>query len=150
MSLTPAFEVGLWNAWIPTTLLFLFIMLSGLLPKDIGKRITPNKEDNKNRRVMLIVFFTMIIYSIFLPLKLGTVWFYAGLAVYVLGFIISTAALFSIAATKPGEPFTTGMDHDSEAIDLYAEAVDSYNNGGYEFEANQCEKKVNKIRKRTD
>ena len=109
MSLIPAFEVGVWNAWILTTLLFLFIMLSGLLPKDIGKRITPNKEDNKNRRVMLVVFFTMIIYSIFLPLKLGTVWFYAGLAVYVLGFIISIAALFSIAATKPGEPFTTGM-----------------------------------------
>jgi len=109
MTLIPAFEVGLWNAWILTTFLFLFIMLSGLLPKDIGKRITPNKGDNKNRRVMLVVFFTMIIYSIFLPLKLGTVWFYAGLAVYVLGFIISIAALFSISATKPGEPFTTGM-----------------------------------------
>ncbi len=109
MTLIPAFEVGLWNAWILTTFLFLFIMLSGLLPKDIGKRITPNTGDNKNRRVMLVVFFTMIIYSIFLPLKLGTVWFYAGLAVYVLGFIISIAALFSISATKPGEPFTTGM-----------------------------------------
>ena len=109
MSPIPAFEVGLWNAWILTTLLFLFIMLSGLLPKDIGKRITPNKEDNKNRRVMLVVFFTMIIYSIFLPLKLGMVWFYVGLVVYVLGFIISIAALFSIAATKPGESFTTGM-----------------------------------------
>jgi len=109
MSLIPVFEVGLWNTWILTTFLFLFIMLSGLLPKDIGKRITPDKEDNKNRKVMLIVFFIMIIYSIFLPLKLGTVWFYAGLAVYVLGFIISIAALFSIAATKPDEPFTQGM-----------------------------------------
>ena len=109
MSLTPVFEVGLWNAWIPTTLLFFFIMLSGLLPKDIGKKITPNKDEGKTRRIMLIVFFTMIIYSIFLPLKLGTVWFYVGLAVYVLGFIISIVALFSIAATKPGEPFTTGM-----------------------------------------
>ena len=109
MSLIPAFEIGVWNAWIPTTLLFLFIMLSGLLPKDIGKRITPTKEDSKTRRVMLIVFFIMIIYSIFLPLKLGTIWFYAGLAVYIIGFIISSAALFSIAVTKPGEPFTTGM-----------------------------------------
>jgi protein-S-isoprenylcysteine O-methyltransferase Ste14 len=109
MTLKPAFEVGLWNAWIPTILLFLFIMLSGLLPKDIGKRITPDNGDNKNRRVMLIVFFTMIAYSIFLPLKLGTVWFYTGLAVYILGFVISIAALFSIAATKPGKPFTTGM-----------------------------------------
>jgi len=109
MSAIPVFEIGIWNAWILTTLLFLFIMLSGLLPKDIGKRITPNKEEGKTRRIMLIVFFIMLIYSIFLPLKLGTVWFYAGLVIYVLGFIISIAALFSIAATKPGEPFTTGM-----------------------------------------
>jgi len=109
MSLIPAFEIGVWNAWIPTTLLFMFIMLSGLLPKDIGKRITPTKEEGGTRRVMLIVFFIMIIHSIFLPLRLGTTWFYAGLAVYILGFIISSAALLSIAATKPGEPFTTGM-----------------------------------------
>jgi protein-S-isoprenylcysteine O-methyltransferase Ste14 len=109
MSLIPVFDIGIWNAWIPTTLLLLFVMLSGLLPKDIGKRITPNKEEGKTRRIMLIVFFTMIIYSIFLPLKLDTVWFYTGLAVYILGFIISIAALFSIAATKPDEPFTTGM-----------------------------------------
>lgn len=109
MSLIPAFEIGVWNAWIPTTLLFMFIMLSGLLPKDIGKRLTPAKEEGRNRRVMLIVFFIMIIYSIFLPLRLGTIWFYAGLSVYILGFIISSAALLSIAATKPGEPFTTGM-----------------------------------------
>ena len=109
MSLIPIFEIGIWNAWILTTLLFLFIMLSGLLPKGIGKRITPAKEDGKTRNVMLIVFFTMMIYSVFLPLKIGTIWFYAGLAVYLIGFAISTAALFSIAATKLGEPFTTGM-----------------------------------------
>jgi protein-S-isoprenylcysteine O-methyltransferase Ste14 len=109
MTLIPVFKIGVWNAWIPTTFLLLFIMLSGLLPKDIGKRITPGEEVKKVNRVMLIVFFTMIIYSIFLPLKLGTIWFYAGLAVYLLGFIFSTAALFSIAATKPGVPFTTGM-----------------------------------------
>ena len=109
MTLMPVFEISVWNAWIPTTFLLLFIMLSGLLPKDIGKRITPAKEVKKVNRVMMIVFFTMIIYSIFLPLKPGTTWFYAGLAVYLLGFIISTAALLSIAATKPGRPFTTGI-----------------------------------------
>jgi hypothetical protein len=99
MSAIPVFEIGVWNAWILTILLFLFIMLSGLLPKDIGKRIAPTKEDGKIRRVMLTVFFAMIIYSIFLPLKIGTVWLYMGLAIYVIGFIISIAALFSIATT---------------------------------------------------
>jgi len=109
MTAMPSFEIGLWNAWILTTGLFLFIMLSGALPKDIGKRITPAKEVKKINSVMMIVFFAMIIYSIFLPLKLGTVWFYVGLAVYLSGFAISTSALISIAATKPGEPFTTGI-----------------------------------------
>jgi len=109
VTLIPAFGIGVWNAWIPTTFLFLFIMLSGLLPKGVGKRIAPAKEVKQTRNIMLIVFFAMIIYSILLPIKLGTLWFYSGLVVYLLGFIISTAALLSIAATKPGEPFTTGM-----------------------------------------
>ncbi|HEY92558.1 MAG TPA: hypothetical protein G4O17_02285, partial [Dehalococcoidia bacterium] len=47
MSLIPVFEIGVWNAWILTTFLFLFILLSGLLPKDIGKRIAPAKEVKK-------------------------------------------------------------------------------------------------------
>ncbi|MEN8193588.1 MAG: isoprenylcysteine carboxylmethyltransferase family protein [Bacteroidota bacterium] len=109
MSLVPAFEIGVWNAWILTGFLFLFIMLTGLLPKDIGKRLTPAGEIKKVRSIMLAVFFTMIVYSIFVPLRLGTAWFYVGLAVYIVGFVISCAALFSIASTQPGEPFTTGM-----------------------------------------
>jgi protein-S-isoprenylcysteine O-methyltransferase Ste14 len=109
MELIPVLKIGLWNAWILTTILLLFIMCSGVLPKDIVKRIAPAKEVDKTRNIVMILFFTMIIYSIFLPLKLDTAWFYVGLSVYLLGFVISIAALFSIAATKPGEPFTTGM-----------------------------------------
>ena len=109
MSLTPAFEIGLWNAWILTTLLLLFIMLSGLLPGNIASRITPAREVKKINNVMMIVFFTMILYSVFLPLKLNTGWFYAGIVVYIIGFIISSAAILSIAATKPGEPFSRGI-----------------------------------------
>jgi protein-S-isoprenylcysteine O-methyltransferase Ste14 len=109
MSLVPVFRIEVWNAWILMALLFFFIMLSGLLPKDIGKRITPAKETKKTRNMMLIVFFTLMIYSVFLPLERGTVWFYVGLSVYILGLIVSAAALFSIGATKPGDPFTKGM-----------------------------------------
>lgn len=109
MSLVPAFRIGVWNAWVFMALLLLLVMLSRHLPKDIGKRITPAKEAKKTRNMMLIVFFSLMIYSIFLPLKTGGIWFYAGLAVYILGLIISAAALFSIGATKPGDPFTTGI-----------------------------------------
>ena len=109
MSLLPAFEIGIWNAWIMTIPLLLFIMASGLLPKDVGKRIAPDETAQKGRPAMMIVFFTMIVYSFFLPLQLGTAWLYVGLAVYILGYIISCAALFAVAATEPGEPFTTGI-----------------------------------------
>lgn len=109
MSLVPAFEIGVWNAWVLTIPLFLFIMLSGLLPKDIGKRIAPAEEVKQNNKVMLIVFFILLIYSIFLPLKPGTAWFYAGFSIYLLGLIICVIAMVNIAATKPGEPFTTGV-----------------------------------------
>jgi protein-S-isoprenylcysteine O-methyltransferase Ste14 len=109
MSLIPAFEVGVWNAWILTTVLFLLITLSGQISKDIGKKIAPTEEVKKRNSPMMVVFFTLLIYSIFLPLKLWTAWFYAGLAVYLLGFIISILALVSVASTKPGEPFTTGV-----------------------------------------
>ena len=95
MTLMPVFEIGVLNAWIPTTVLFAFILLSGLLPKDIGKRIAPAKEVKKFSNVMLVVFFTMIVYSIFLPLKLGTVWFFTGLAVYLLGFVMSPVLFLS-------------------------------------------------------
>ena len=109
MSLVPDFEIGVWNAWIMTGLLFLFIMLSGVLPKDIGKRIAPGEEVKQVNTPIMVVFFIMIVYSVFLPLKLGTAWFYVGLAVYILGLLISGAALFAVAATEPGEPFTTGI-----------------------------------------
>jgi len=108
MALVPEFEIGVRNAWILTTVLFLLIMLSGLIP-NVGNRITPPKEVSKIRNVMLIIFFAMIIISVFLPLKTGTLWMYIGLAIYLLGFAISISAFISIAATKPGKPFTTGI-----------------------------------------
>ena len=109
MSLVPVFEVGVWNAWILTTLLFLFIMLTGLLPGDIGKRLEPSEETTPPRIAMMIVFFAMIVLSIFLPLKLGTAWFWVGLALYVLGIAVSCAALWTVGATRPGDPWTTGV-----------------------------------------
>ena len=113
MSLVPIFEIGVWNAWILTIFLFLFVTLSGLLPKDIGKRITPAKEDSKIRRVMLIVFFVMIIYSIFLPLKIGTAWLYIGLAIYIIGFIsvnLGIVNLLPIPIADGGQILLFGLE----------------------------------------
>jgi len=109
MPLIPAFDIGVWNAWILMLLIFLYILLSVQIFKDVGKKIAHGEEEKKFSIFVALFFFILLIYSIFLPLKLGTIWFYTGLAVYLLGLIVLTIALANIAATPLGEPFTKGV-----------------------------------------
>ncbi len=109
MSLVPAFEIGVWNAWILTIFIFLYVLLSVQIFKDVGKKIAHGEEEKKFSTFVSLFFFILLIYSIFLPLKLGTVWFYTGLSIYLLGLIVITIALANVAATQLGEPFTKGV-----------------------------------------
>jgi protein-S-isoprenylcysteine O-methyltransferase Ste14 len=54
-------------------------------------------------------FLLAFIYSIFLPFKLGTAWFYAGLPICLLGLVLFTVAYLYFAAAPPGEPLTRGL-----------------------------------------
>ena len=119
MLLIPAFEIGLWNAWI----LMLYVISYNVLPcilssrriidEDIFKKAShPDIElTNSQKKLSVIInfiFFIPIIYSIFLPLKLGTVWFYVGLLIYLLGVVIGTAAAFDFFTTPVDKPVTKG------------------------------------------
>ena len=48
------------------------------------------------------------VYSIFLPLKLGTMWSYVGLPICFLGGVMNILACASIAGSPPAEPVTKG------------------------------------------
>ncbi len=109
MSLIPAFEIGVLNAWILIVLIFLYILLTVRIFQNVGEKIDHGEEEKKYSKYVALFFFILLIYSIFLPLKLGTVWFYTGLAIYLLGLIICTIAIANIAATPEGEPFTKGV-----------------------------------------
>jgi protein-S-isoprenylcysteine O-methyltransferase Ste14 len=56
-----------------------------------------------------IIFFPAVIYSVFLPLKLGTVWFYIALPITLAGLVGFLAILVSWAITPAGEPVTRGI-----------------------------------------
>jgi protein-S-isoprenylcysteine O-methyltransferase Ste14 len=117
MSLVPAFEIGLWNAWIPMLYFplhpFLFLLIDKLVGVgDIFKKM----KDSPNSRAEKILFYSMnvfmllgIAYSIFLPLKLGTTWFYTGIAIYLVGLVFFIASMVNIVTTPHGEPFSKGM-----------------------------------------
>ena len=118
MSLLPTFQIGIWNAWIFMVILYAaaFVPLS-INNQKAEKRMDGEPKGNDQKRVtrivntithMIIMPFTLII-GIFLPIKLGTWWFYLGLPVYLAGLIM--VLLFSISfGTAPlGKPLNKGV-----------------------------------------
>lgn len=57
-------------------------------------------------KVFLVLLF---LYSIFLPLKLGTLWFYVGLPISLLGIVMYIIVSVNIANTQVERPVTTGL-----------------------------------------
>ncbi len=115
MSLIPAFEIGVWNTWILMVYILVHIFLLSLIFKDaMKKREAPSdiphtkleRSANIFRQIILILTF---IYSIFLPLQLETAWFYAGLAVYLIGLITYTIVMVNWVSSPPDEPVTRGL-----------------------------------------
>ena len=119
MSLIPDFKLGLWNAWI--FMLYVisynvlpYVLSSRLIDKDVLKKATAadmqlNKTEKKVSNIISFLFFALIVYSIFLPLKLGTDWFYAGFLIYLLGAIIETLAMLDFFTTPVDKPVTKGV-----------------------------------------
>jgi len=110
MSLIPTFEIGVWNAWIFTVFTFVHIFLVAMVfRKDTGKKMDHGEEEQKKLTMASIFWFVLLLYSVFLPLKLGTAWLYTGLALYLVGTVFLTLFFVDVAATPAGEPFTGGI-----------------------------------------
>jgi protein-S-isoprenylcysteine O-methyltransferase Ste14 len=109
MSLVPAFEIGVWNAWILAIVFLLLVYIPILTLKDFNKKMGQGEEYGKSGAFMTILFFILITCPIFLPLKLGTAWFYTGLSIYLLGLVIGIIAIANAASTPLGKPFTKGV-----------------------------------------
>ena len=111
VSLIPAFELGLWNAWI---FVLPMIVISILGSKILGKRGS-EEVSNLTKRVKtanslyLLILVLLYAYSIFLPLKLNTVWFYAGLFIYLLGVLVVILSLLSFHTTSADKMVTKGV-----------------------------------------
>jgi len=105
MSLVPAFEIGVWNAWIFVLYTLVIVFLLPVINKSAKETGDITIASVYNRREMIILYsyhiivFVLLIYSVFLPLKLGTVWFYTGLPVALLGLAIYTMVIVSFATT---------------------------------------------------
>jgi len=113
MSLIPAFETGIWNAWIFMTYILLsfipFIYIA-------NKKSVPSVEESGMSKMAKILansskllLIPAMIYSIFLPMKTGTVWFYTGLPITLIGLITYTIVLINWGASSPENQVSKGL-----------------------------------------
>ena len=109
MSAIPAFGIGVWNAWVLAIIFLLLVYIPILILRDFNKKMGQGEHYGKIETFMTILFFILMICSIFLPLKLGTAWFYTGLFIYLLGLVIITITIVNVASTPLGKPFIKGM-----------------------------------------
>jgi len=112
MSLIPVFEIGVWNAWIFMFCHFLpmplLMLIHGKLMREAFK---PRSEiERKLYPDMWLIWLAAVIYSIFLPLHVGTMWFYVGLPISVIGLIAYTVGMVSFFTTPmEKEPLVRGL-----------------------------------------
>jgi protein-S-isoprenylcysteine O-methyltransferase Ste14 len=117
MSPLPAFEIGLLNAWI---FMVLFLAAS-MVPLYTGKEKPEKRHEGeptadeleKTTKIAhvithLVVLPFTLIYSVFLPLKLGTWWFLAGLPICLLGLLLILMSSISYSTAPLSEPMSKG------------------------------------------
>lgn len=115
MAPVPAFEIGVWNAWIFTVWLLVpyFLVPLNIIPKGREEGSDFTAEFSKMQKIAFlslhVIYLVLVLYSIFVPLKLGTVWFYAGLPVYLIGLIPYAMVFVGFATTPPDKPVTKGI-----------------------------------------
>lgn len=92
MFLIPDFKIGWCNGWLGTIpiilpMIILFISNKGAAKRAVNMSAYTVKEKCQTF-VSTFVFFGAVLYSVGLPLRLETMWFYIGLTVYASGSII--------------------------------------------------------------
>jgi protein-S-isoprenylcysteine O-methyltransferase Ste14 len=115
MSLVPAWEVGVWNAWIfmvssliPVIFLFRPLVIRGH-EEGIAFTVNFSKMQKNAFSSNQLIYFIAVIYSIFVPLKLDTMWFYIGLPVFLIGFIPYAVLTVNFITTTLDQPVTRGI-----------------------------------------
>jgi protein-S-isoprenylcysteine O-methyltransferase Ste14 len=118
MSLIPTFKMGLWNAWILWVLQFLLMIIPNFFMSEEAKLRTKRAPQfvpfRRTEKILaysthMVIMPFSIIYSIFLPLQIGTAWFYLGLAIFVSALIMNLMTIISFATTPVDKPVTSGI-----------------------------------------
>jgi protein-S-isoprenylcysteine O-methyltransferase Ste14 len=114
MSLIPEFKIGIWNAWIFMCIFLLQMLVMIFAGKRIRRRSHVSQDAKRNnfeKYVSIIgnlVWLLALVYSVFLPLQTGTIWFYIGFLFFIIGLIIMAVATNDFITTPVDLMITKG------------------------------------------
>jgi protein-S-isoprenylcysteine O-methyltransferase Ste14 len=112
MALTPAFELGLWNAWIlviPMLIIFFFDVKVTAARESGDFQLT--RKEKRILNAIPLTMFVSFVYAVFLPLQLGTTWLYSGLLIYMFGMVFTVVAVLNFATSPKNKLITKGLYH---------------------------------------
>jgi protein-S-isoprenylcysteine O-methyltransferase Ste14 len=108
-------KIGVWNAWIFMSVFLVQMLIILLSNRATRKRSHVSPEHRKNVRdryigpIANLVWLTALIYSIFLPLRLGTMWFSAGFTVFLIGVLVLSWSTYDFMTTPEDKIIQKGI-----------------------------------------
>jgi len=115
MSLIPVFKIGLGNAWIFMSVFLLQMLVMMFVDKRIMEKSHVPKEARQNKLERYagilgnLIWMITMVYSIFLPLRLGTIWFYVGISVFFTGLLLLIVATSDFITTPADQLISKGV-----------------------------------------
>jgi len=94
---------------VPSLVLTLFSLHWFMKKRALAPSVRMSKTELPFCLVSKFTYFAAVIYSVFLPLKLGTIWFYIGLPIAIVGLVGSVMTVASWVNTPAGEIITKGI-----------------------------------------
>ena len=94
----------------PTCSLIMYVVVK--VKKGEGPKNELDALSKTEKRIFIfskLVIFCTMIYSIFLPLKLGTIWFHVGLPITLIGLALVTIVMANLATTPWDGPVIKGL-----------------------------------------
>ena len=115
MAISPIFELGMWNAWLLMSVFIIQMFVMFFADRRIWRKSHVTHQIQKNKfgkhvgELANITWLIALIYSIFLPLKINTFYFYMGMIVFIVGIIILIRATYDFITTKPNKIIKKGV-----------------------------------------
>lgn len=113
MELVPDFRIGFYNAWMGIVPILISMAIIFIPNKNAVKRGSDMSSYNRKEKVIALassgLFLLTLLYSVVVPLKLGTAWFFVGSTIYLFGMVPYIIGMCNFANTPLNAPVVKGV-----------------------------------------